>query len=180
MHITISNIKLIVPIYQVWRVILWVVNVNIKQVVTKLWILFVCKNVKMRIITNDVLNTWDMFSVIKINFFSCIDVYVKNILRRGYNELCLIFVEFSEFRWILKSVLKTVYCSFFFTFIHIIPEENLIFCEEKHFIWIFVWENEVSTSIFKFKLSDFFDFISWTISWLSEYNYLSHNLSVFD
>ena len=69
---------------------MWIVNADGAQIISKLSISLVGEDIEVLLISNDVLNIGDTFSIIDVDFGSTLNVNVQDIFRGGKYKLCLL------------------------------------------------------------------------------------------
>ena len=79
-EIAIANVKFVGPVDEVVKLIVWLVDIDRKEVVSKPFVLLVCEDIEELVARVNGLNIRYLFAFIQIYFNLVFNIYVKAVL----------------------------------------------------------------------------------------------------
>ena len=156
--VTVSDIKLVLPVDKIPRILIRIMDTDTKQIVSEFLHSLVGQHVEVILITKDVLNVCNLLLIIEVYFLASLHIYVENVLRRCHYELCLILTEDTK-QWLIhKNVCHRVDGLALLIDVSVIKSEEFNHCEEEELVGVTLVEGKLDASIMKLKVTyDFLD-----------------------
>lgn len=151
--VTIGDIKLVLPVNKIPRILVRIIDAHAKQIVPKFLHPLVGQHVEVILIAKDILNVCDLLLIIKVDFLAGLHVYVEDVLGRCDNELGLILTEDTKERLIDKDICHRVDGLAFLIDVSVIKSEEFNHGEEKELVGVTLAEGKLDAGIMELEVA---------------------------